>query len=80
MTLKIVNNDLTKEVHSVRIDDGVITVIAVEDGSDVKIADMEELFPDFKESIDNATDTVELLAALQQTNPDYIWAHVSGKL
>lgn len=80
MTLKIVNNDLTKEVHSVRIDDGVITVIAVEDGSDVKIADMEELFPDFKEIIDNATDTVELLAALQQTNPDYIWAHVSGKL
>ena len=80
MTLKIVNNDLTKEVHSVRIDDGVITVIAIEDGSDVKIADMEELFPDFKEIIDNATDTVELLAALQQTNPDYIWAHVSGKL
>ena len=80
MTLKIVNNDLTKEVHSVRIDDGVITIIAIEDGSDVKIADMEELFPDFKEIIDNATETVELLAALQQTNPDYIWAHVSGKL
>ena len=80
MTLKIVNNDLTKEVHSVRIDDGVITVIAVEDGSDVKIADMEELFPDFKNIIDNATDTVELLTALQQTNPNYIWAHVSGKL
>ena len=80
MTLKIVNNDLTKEVHSVRIDDGVITVIAVEDGSDVKIADMEELFPDFKNIIDNATDTVELLTELQQTNPNYIWAHVSGKL
>lgn len=78
--LKIVNNDLTKEVHSVRIDDGVITVIAIEDGSDVKISDMEELFPDFKEIIDNATDTVELLAALQQTNDKYIWAHVSGKL
>ena len=80
MTLKIVNNDLTKEVHSVRIDDGVITVIAVEDGSDVKISDMEELFPDFKEIIDNATDTASLLAALQQTNDKYIWAHVSGKL
>lgn len=80
MTLKIINNDLTKEVHSVRIDDGVITVIAVEDGSDVKIADMEELFPYFKEIIDNATNTAEILAALQQTNPDYIWAHVSGKL
>lgn len=80
MTLKIVNNDLTKEVHSVRIDDGVITVIAIEDGSDVKLSDMEKTFPNFKEVVDNATDTVELLAALQQTNPDYIWAHVSGKL
>ena len=80
MTLKIVNNDLTKEVHSVRIDDGVITVIAIEDGSDVKISDMEELFPDFKNIIDNATDTASLLAALQQTNSGYIWAHVSGKL
>lgn len=80
MTLKIVNNDLTKEIHSVRIDDGVITVIAVEDGSDVKLSEMEELFPDFKEIIDNATDTVELLVALQQTNSDYIWAHVSGKI
>lgn len=80
MTLKIVNNDLTKEVHSVRIDDGVITVIAIEDGSDVKLSDMEKTFPNFKEIVDNATETVELLAALQQTNPDYIWAHVSGKL
>lgn len=80
MTLKIVNNDKLHEVHSVRIDDGHIEVIAIEDGSDVKISDMEELFPDFKEIIDNATDTVELLAALQQTNSDYIWAHVSGKL
>ncbi|QGR75593.1 hypothetical protein [Acinetobacter lwoffii] len=80
MTLKIVNNDLTKEVHSVRIDDGVITVIAIEDGSDVKISEMEELFPYFKEIIDNATNTVELLATLQQTNDKYIWAHVSGKI
>lgn len=80
MTLKIVNNDLTKEVHSVRIDDGVITVIAIEDGFDVKISDMEELFPDFKKIIDNATDTASLLAALQQTNDQFIWAHVSGKL
>lgn len=80
MTLKIVNNDSTKEVHSVRIDDGVVSVIAIEDGSDVKIAEMEKLFPNFKEIVDNATDTVELLAALQQTNSDYIWAHVSGKL
>ena len=80
MTLKIVNNDLTKEIHSVRIDDGVITVIAIEEGSDVKLSEMEELFPDFKEIIDNATDTASLLAAVQQTNDKYIWAHVSGKL
>lgn len=80
MTLKIVNNDLTKEVHSVRIDDGVITIIAVKDGSGVKLSEMEELFPDFKEIIDNATDTVELLDGLYQTNHDYQWAHVSGKL
>ncbi|MDS7693798.1 hypothetical protein N7562_06300 [Acinetobacter soli] len=80
MTLKIVNNDLTKEIHSVRIDDGVITIIAVEDGSDVKLSDMEKIFPDFKNIIENNSDTTQLLSALQQTNPDYIWAHVSGKL
>lgn len=80
MTLKIVNNDLTKEVHSVRIEDGLVTIIAIEDSSDVKLSEMEELFPDFKNIIDNSNDTASLLAALQQTNPDYIWAHVSGKL
>ena len=80
MTLKIVSNNREKEVHSVRIDDGVITVIAVEDGSDVKISDMEKTFPGFKEIVDNAAETVELLTALQQTNDKYIWAHVSGKL
>ena len=80
MTLKIANNDGQNEVHSVRIDDGVITVIAIEDGTDVKIENMEELFPDFKETINNATDTTSLLAALQQTNDKYIWVHVSGKL
>ena len=80
MTLKIVNNDLTKEVHSVRIDDGVITIIAVEDGADVTVKNMEKTFPGFKEIVDNSTETVELLAALQQTNDQFIWAHVSGKL
>ncbi|MBO3672788.1 hypothetical protein J5N52_12290 [Acinetobacter soli] len=80
MTLKIVNNDLTKEVHSVRIDDGVITVIAIEDSSNVTVKNMEKIFPNFQSIVDNATDTASLLAALQQTNDKYIWAHVSGKL
>lgn len=80
MTLKIVNNDLTKEVHSVRIDDGRIEIISIETGTNVSMSDMEELFPGFKSIIDSATDTASLLAALQQTNADYIWAHVSGKL
>lgn len=80
MTLKIVNNDLTHEVHSVRIDDGVVTVIAIADGSNVDISEMEDLFPNFKNIIDQVVDTEDLLIKLQQTNPDYIWAHVSGKL
>ena len=42
MTLKIVSNDSMKEVHSVRLDDGVITIIAIEDGSDVTIKEMEK--------------------------------------
>lgn len=80
MTLKIVNNDLIHEVHSVRIDDGVVTVIAIADGSNVDISEMEDLFPEFKEIIDKAIDTEDLLIKLHQTNLDYVWAHVSGKL
>lgn len=80
MTLKIVNNNLTKEVHSVRIDDGYIDIIAIEDGSNVKVSDMELLFPNFKTIVDNALDTESLLAELQASNPNFVWAHVSGKL
>lgn len=80
MTLKIVSINSTDQVHSVRIDDGVVTVIAIKNGSDMKVSDMEKIFPSFKEIIDNSTDTAQLLSDLQQTNSDYIWAHVSGKL
>ena len=80
MTLKIVNNDLTKEVHSVRIDSGVIKVTSIETGNAVTIANMEKQFPGFKNIIENATDVAGLVGSLQSTNPDYIWAHVSGKL
>lgn len=80
MTLKIVNNDGQQEVHSVRIEDGIITVISIEDGERILISDMEEIFPDFKSIIDSASNTLEILNGLTLTNPNYIWAHVSGKL
>jgi hypothetical protein len=80
MTLKIVSNDSMKEVHSVRLDDGVITIIAIEDGSDVTIKEMEKLFPDFENIMKQAETTEGLLSSLQQTNDNYVWAHVSGKL
>lgn len=80
MTLKIVSNDFSKEVHSVRIDDGVITVIAVEDGADVTVKNMEKNFPNFQSIIETSTETSEILGRLEATNSDYIWAHVSGKL
>lgn len=79
MTLKIVNNDLTKEIHSVRID-GTIEVISVETGSRISLEEMEEIFPDFQNIIDSAESTLDVLYGLQSTNADYIWAHVSGKL
>lgn len=80
MTLKIVNHDGQKEVHSVRIDDGVTTVILVQSGEPVSTAEMEELFPDFKTIIAAAENTGELLDVLYQVNTDFQWAHVSGKL
>lgn len=79
MTLKIVSNNGLEEVHSVRID-GTIEVISVETGSRISIEEMEEMFPDFQNIIDSAESTLDVLYGLQSTNPDYIWAHVSGKL
>lgn len=80
MTLKIANNDGQNEVHSVRVDDGRIEIISIETGTNVSISDMEETFPDFKAIIDTSKTTYELLDRLAQTNPNYIWAHVSGKI
>ena len=80
MTLKIVNHNGNNEVHSVRIDDAVVSVIKIESGESVLIAEMEELFPDFKTIIGVAESTGELLDALYQANQNYQWAHVSGKL
>ena len=80
MTLKIVNNNGQNEVHSVRIDDGRIEIISIETGTNVSISDIEELWPDFKSIIDNASTTHEVLDGLSQVNSDYVWAHVSGQL
>ena len=78
--LKIVNNNGENEVHSVRLDDGVVNVIEIESGEPISIADMEELFPGFKTIIETSKSTGDLLDALYQTNHSYQWAHVSGQL
>lgn len=78
--LKIVSNDLTKEVHSVRIEDGAVSVVDIEDGGSISIEDMEELFPEFIENIRTSRTTEDVLNKLQASNNDFIWAHVSGKL
>lgn len=80
MTLKIVNNDLTKEVHLVSIDGSNIEVKNIETGNTVTISNMEKTFPSFKNIIENATDVAGLVGSLQSTNDQFIWAHVSGKL
>ena len=80
MTLKIVNNNLLKEIHLVSIDDGSIEVTKIEDGSKVNIDDMETEFNGFQSVIENATDTFDVLTGLSQLNHNYIWAHVSGKI
>ena len=80
MTLKIVNNNGQNETHSVRVDDGKIEVILIETGDNISLSDMEETFPDFKAIIDTSKTTYELLDRLVQTNPNYIWAYVSGKI
>ena len=78
--LKIVNNNGENAVHSVRIDDGVVSIIEIESGESISIVDMEELFPGFKTIVEVAESTRDLLDALYQTNHNYQWVHVSGKL
>ena len=78
--LKIVNNDGLKEVHSVFIDDGSVSVVDVETGHNVSLSDIEELFPNLIETIQTSTSTAELITSLSLLNEDYQWAHVSGIL
>lgn len=78
--LKIVNNNGEKEVHSVFIDDGAITVVDIESGKNVTHSEMNEIFPDFVEVIQESSSTAELITSLSLLNEDYQWAHVSGIL
>lgn len=78
--LKIVNNDGLKEVHSVFIDDGSVSVVDIESGENVTHAEMNEIFPDFVEVIQESTSTAEVITYLSLLNADYVWAHVSGSL
>ena len=80
MTLKIVSNNGTNEVHSVRVDDGRISIISIENGESVSLSDMEKLFPNFKNAINESESTLQVLENLTLLNPDYIWAHVSSKI
>lgn len=80
MTLKIVSNNYFNEVHSVHIDDGVVTIVDIENGEKIPVRQMEAIFPNFYEIIKNSGDTDAILLQLQQSNNDYIWAHVSGAI
>jgi hypothetical protein len=78
--LKIVNNNGEKEIHSVFIDDGSVTVVDIETGENVSLSSMEELFPNFIETIQSSLTTAEVITNLSLLNDDYQWAHVSGSL
>lgn len=80
MTLKIVSNDRTKEVHSVYVDDGVITVVDIENGEKISLSDMDEIFENFVDTLKSCTSTDEVITKLSALNSDYGWAHVSGKI
>lgn len=79
-SLTIVNNKDGIEIHSVRIDDGSVSVLNLADGSKLTANEMSELFPDFLNIIKSSENTEQLLSNLQLSNINYVWAHVSGKL
>ena len=78
--LKIVSNNGVAEVHSLWIDDGVISVVDVATGNSISLPTFEEDFPDFQNVILTASSTEDVLTGLGGCNPEYIWVHVSGKL
>ena len=80
MTLKLVTNNRTNEVHSVFIDDGAITVVDIESGENVSLSEFQNTFNGFEDVLSNAVDLTDLIARLGDLNLDYQWAHVSGKI
>ena len=78
--LKIVNNNGEKEVHSVFIDDGAITIVEIATGNNVTHSEMNEIFHDFVSIIQKSPSTEEVITTLSLLNDGYVWAHVSGSL
>ncbi|EPY4579379.1 hypothetical protein ACXDKZ_005307 [Klebsiella pneumoniae] len=80
MSLIIVSNDLSEEVHLVKVENGVATATEKLSGNSVSAEEMESLFPGFADTIAAAQDTAELLGTLGLLNERFIWAQVSGSL
>ncbi|HDS7984541.1 TPA: hypothetical protein RFW29_004015 [Klebsiella pneumoniae subsp. pneumoniae] len=80
MSLIIVSNDLSEEVHLVKVENGAATATERLSGNSVSAEEMETLFPGFADAITAAQDTAELLEALGSLNESFIWAQVSGAL
>lgn len=80
MSLIIVSNDLSEEVHLVTVANGAATVTERLSGNSVSAEEMETLFPGFADAITAAQDTAELLGTLGSLNEGFIWAQVSGAL
>ena len=80
MSLIIVSNDLSEEVHRVKVENGAATATERLSGNSVSAEEMETLFPGFADAITAARDTAELLGTLGSLNESFIWAQVSGAL
>ena len=80
MSLIIVSNDLSEEVHLVTVENGAATATERLSGASVSAEEMETLFPGFADAITAAQDTAELLGTLGSLNERFIWAQVSGAL
>ncbi|HGH7225334.1 TPA: hypothetical protein ACHQN2_005446 [Klebsiella pneumoniae] len=80
MSLIIVSNDLSEEVHLVKVENGAATATERLSGNSVSAEEMETLFPGFADAITAAQDAAELLGTLGSLNESFIWAQVSGAL
>lgn len=80
MSLIIVSNDLSEEVHLVTVANGAATATERLSGASVSAEEMETLFPGFTSAVATAGDTAGLLGTLGSLNERFIWAQVSGSL